>query len=73
VAAIPLSAIGSAYVTLAPPWSYRLFKLGRLAWGKGVTPPHLAKYQATGMNENLRKAQARVKAFSTGKSRGRRR
>ena len=41
--------------------------------GKGVTPPHLAKYQATGMNENLRKAQARVKAFSTGKSRGRRR
>lgn len=73
MASVPLTAIGRGAITLAPPWSYRLFKLGMLAYPKGVTPPHLVKYLATGMNPNLEKALKRVRAMGTGRSRGKRR
>lgn len=73
MSAIPLNAIGQAYITLAPPWSYRMFKLGRLRWGPGQMPPHLERYatDSTFRMANLRKAQARVKAFATGRSKRR--
>ena len=72
MAGIPLNAIGSAIVKRNPPWAYSLFTLARSSFPKGLTPPHLQKYQATGMNENLRRAQARVKAMATGRSKRRR-
>lgn len=33
-----------AYITKAPPWSKRQFKMGRLAYAPGTTPPHLRPY-----------------------------
>lgn len=70
MSAIPLNAIGSAYITKAPPWSYSLFKLGRLRWGPGQMPPQLERYarDVEFRNRNRAKALARVRAFSTGRS-----
>lgn len=74
MSAIPLSQAGSGYITLAPPWSKRLFKLGRLAWGPGQMPPQLEKYATDSAfrNRALARAQAVVKAHSTGASKSRR-
>jgi len=33
-----------AYITKAPPWSKRMFKMGRLGFLPGRVPPHLAAY-----------------------------
>jgi len=33
-----------AYITFAPPWSKRMFKLGRLGFEPGRVPPHLYPY-----------------------------
>lgn len=73
MASVPLNQIGRGAITLAPPWSYRLFKLGLLATPKGVTPPQLKPYLATGMNPNLEKALKRVRAMGTGRSKGKKR
>lgn len=73
MAAVPLSQANRAYITLAPPWSKRLFKLGRLAWGPGENPPQLRPYQSgERRNEALRRAQAVVQANKTGASKKRR-
>lgn len=74
MAAIPLSMVGRAYITLAPPWSKRLFKLGRLAYPPGHMPPQLEKYATDSAfrNRALARAQAVVRAASTGTSKRRR-
>lgn len=74
MAAVPLSQIGRAYITFAPPWSKRLLKLGRLRWGPGQMPPHLEKYatDAAFRNRALARAQAVVRAAATGTSKKRR-
>jgi hypothetical protein len=45
MAAIPLNALGRAYLTLNPPWANKLFSLRMLANPKGVVPPQLEKFQ----------------------------
>lgn len=72
MASVPLSQLNRGAITLAPPWSKRVVKLGLMATPRGVTPPQLERYKATGMNENLKKAIAIVKANSSGTSRKRR-
>lgn len=62
MAAIPLGQANRGYITLAPPWSKRMFKLGRLANPPGRIPEALGPYMATGTNPNLVKAQAVVQA-----------
>jgi hypothetical protein len=37
--AIPIGQIG--YISKAPPWSKRMFKMGRLGFPPGAVPPHL--------------------------------
>lgn len=75
MAAIPLSQAGNAYITLAPPWSKRLFKIGRLAYGPGHMPPQLQRYatDSSFRNQALAKAHAVVRAHATGASKRRRR
>lgn len=34
----------TAYVTKAPPWSKKMFKMGRLGFEPGRVPPHLRPY-----------------------------
>jgi len=62
MAAVMLSQANRGAITLAPPWSKRMFKLGVLATPKGVIPEALRPFVATGMNPNLAKAQAVVQA-----------
>ncbi len=73
MASVPLAQANRAYITLSPPWGKRLFKLGRLAYGPGEMPPQLEKYatDASFRNRALAKAQAIVKAHSSGKGKGR--
>ena len=73
MAAIPLTALSRGFITLAPPWSYRLFKLGTLYWGPGEYPAHLQRFRPPSgvINPNLAKALARVQALGTGRFRGR--
>ncbi|MDP2662028.1 MAG: hypothetical protein Q8R28_14990 [Dehalococcoidia bacterium] len=73
MAAIPLSQANRAYITLAPPWAKRLFKIGRLAYAPGVMPPQLERYatDASFRNRALAQAQAVVRAHATGGGRGR--
>ena len=59
---IPLSKVNRGGVSLAPPWSKRLFKLGTIANPPGVIPAALRPFIATGMNPNLARAQAVVQA-----------
>jgi len=40
--AIPIGQPG--YVSKAPPWSKRFFKMGRLGFPPGSVPPHLKPY-----------------------------
>lgn len=70
MSAIPLSQAGNAYITLAPPWSKRLFKIGRLAYGPGQMPPQLERYATDSSHRNraLAAAQRVVRAHSTGAS-----
>lgn len=42
--AIPLNAIGRAYICLNPPWSNKMFSLRALANPKGVIPEKLKSY-----------------------------
>lgn len=42
--AIPLTQLGSAYITLTPPWSRKPFTLRRLATPKGVIPERLRPF-----------------------------
>ena len=74
MSAIPLSQAGNAYITLAPPWSKRLFKLGRLAYPPGHMPPQLERYATDSAfrNRALAMAHAVVRAHATGKSKRRR-
>lgn len=65
MASVPISQINRGAITLAPPWSKRAIKLGLMATPRGVTPKALERYKATGMNENLKKAIAIVKANSS--------
>ncbi len=44
MSAIPLNAIGSAVVTMNPPWASKLFSLRRLANPLGVVPPQLQRF-----------------------------
>ena len=62
MAAIPLNALGKAYVTRNAPWGKSMIKLGRLAWGPGQQPPQLASFKASGVNENLKMAWKRMSA-----------
>lgn len=70
MAAVSLAQANQAYITLSPPWGKRLFKLGRLANPPGHMPKALERYatDAGFRNANLKKAQAVVKAHSTGAS-----
>lgn len=69
--AISLANAGNAYITLAPPWSKRLFKLGRLAYPPGTMPPQLERFATDPAfrNRALARAQAVVRAHATGGSR----
>ena len=61
MSAISLAQANNAYITLAPPWSKRLFKLGRLAYPPGHMPPQLVSYAANN-GAALARAQAVVQA-----------
>jgi hypothetical protein len=40
--AVPIGAVG--YISKAPPWSKRMFKMGQLGFPPGAVPPHLYPY-----------------------------
>lgn len=75
MSAVALADAGSAYITMAPPWSRKLFKIGRLAYPPGTMPPQLERFATDPAHRNraLARAQAVVKAHATGRSRNRRR
>lgn len=42
--AVRLTEAGNAYLRKAPPWSKKMFAMGRLGFPPGTVPPHLMPY-----------------------------